>query len=205
MWDFKYYCFCFSLRRRARVTVFCFWWTWQDQKRWPKQAPQETGKTKVIKLYSSRQKTKIFPPELKIGSINRRQVVKPIAYPFASYLLCGHPTNQKRVHICAYSVPRWFKNLKTMSSTRIQNRLRLKWGLFSKIRAPTTFRYHFLKFAQCCYISMTLGMVNKLSIENIIVLHTLHRNITRLAVKTGKTTIKNDSLKAWKETGNEPK
>ena len=43
---------------------------------------------------------------------------------------------------------------------------------------------------------MTLGMVNKLSIENIFVLHTLHRNITRLAVKTGKTTIKNDSLKA---------
>ena len=42
---------------------------------------------------------------------------------------------------------------------------------------------------------MKFGMVNKLTIMNRFVLHTLQRNITHLAVITRKTNIKIDILK----------
>ena len=42
---------------------------------------------------------------------------------------------------------------------------------------------------------MKIGMVNKLTIMNRFVLHTLQRNVTHLAVITGKTNIKIDILK----------
>ena len=42
---------------------------------------------------------------------------------------------------------------------------------------------------------MKSGMVNKLTIMNRFVLHTLQRNITHLAVITHKTNIKIDILK----------
>ena len=42
---------------------------------------------------------------------------------------------------------------------------------------------------------MKIGMVNKLTIMNRFVLHTLQRNITHLAVITRKTNIKIDILK----------
>ena len=42
---------------------------------------------------------------------------------------------------------------------------------------------------------MKLGMVNKSTILNTFVLHTLHRNITRLAVITRKTNINLGVLK----------
>ena len=49
---------------------------------------------------------------------------------------------------------------------------------------------------------MKIGMVNKLTIMNRFVLHTLQRNITHLAVITRKTNIKIDILKGgggeWK-------
>ena len=41
---------------------------------------------------------------------------------------------------------------------------------------------------------MELGMVNKLTIVNRFVVHTLHRNITHLAVITHKTTGKRGNL-----------
>ena len=42
---------------------------------------------------------------------------------------------------------------------------------------------------------MKIGMVNKLTIMNRFVLHTLQRNVTHLAVITRKTNIKIDILK----------
>ena len=51
---------------------------------------------------------------------------------------------------------------------------------------------------------MKIGMVNKLTIINRFALHTLHRNITHLAVKTRKTNIKIDILKGGGESGKEP-
>ena len=51
---------------------------------------------------------------------------------------------------------------------------------------------------------MKIGMVNKLTIMNRIVLHTLQRNITHLAVITRKTNIKIDILKGGGESGKEP-
>ena len=50
---------------------------------------------------------------------------------------------------------------------------------------------------------MTFGVVNKLTILNRFVLHTLQRNITRLAVITRKTKIKLGILKGG--TGKEPR
>ena len=50
---------------------------------------------------------------------------------------------------------------------------------------------------------MKFGVVNKSTILNRIVLHTLQRNITHLAVITRKTNIKPGTLKG--ETGKEPK
>ena len=45
---------------------------------------------------------------------------------------------------------------------------------------------------------MKFGMVNKSTIVNRFVLHTLQRNITHLAVITRKTNIKLDSVKGGK-------
>ena len=50
---------------------------------------------------------------------------------------------------------------------------------------------------------MKLGVVNKSTILNRYVLHTLQRNITHLAVITCKTNIKFDILKG--RTGKEPR
>ena len=52
---------------------------------------------------------------------------------------------------------------------------------------------------------MKFGMVNKLTILNRFVLHTLLRNITRLAVITRKTRIKLGILKGGGGTGKEPR
>ena len=51
---------------------------------------------------------------------------------------------------------------------------------------------------------MKIGMVNKLTIMNRFVLHTLQRNVTHLAVITRKTNIKIDILKGRGESGKEP-
>ena len=51
---------------------------------------------------------------------------------------------------------------------------------------------------------MKFGVLNKSTVLNRFVLHTLQRNITRLAVITCKTNIKLDILKKG-ETGKEPK
>ena len=50
---------------------------------------------------------------------------------------------------------------------------------------------------------MKFSVMNKSTILNRFVLHTLQRNITHLAVITRKTNIKLDILKG--ETGKEPK
>ena len=52
---------------------------------------------------------------------------------------------------------------------------------------------------------MKFGVVNKSTILNRFVLHTLQRNITRLAVITRKTNIKLGILKGGGETEKEPK
>ena len=77
-------------------------------------------------LQQSRQKIKIFPPELKMGSINKRQFVNSIALAFATYLLCGPP---KTKNVCIYvyiTCLVYFNNLNTMSSASVKTRLRLK-------------------------------------------------------------------------------
>ena len=51
---------------------------------------------------------------------------------------------------------------------------------------------------------MKIGMVNKLTIMNRFVLHTLQRNVTHLAVITRKTNIKIDILKGGGGSGKEP-
>ena len=51
---------------------------------------------------------------------------------------------------------------------------------------------------------MKFGMVNKSTTVNRFVLHTLHRNITHLAIITRKTNIKLGVLKGGGETGKEP-
>ena len=51
---------------------------------------------------------------------------------------------------------------------------------------------------------MKFGVVNKSTIMNRFVLHTLQRNITRLAVITRKTNIKLTILKGAGGTGKEP-
>ena len=45
-------------------------------------------------------------------------------------------------------------------------------------------------------MAMKIGMVNKSTIMNRFVLHTLQRNVTHLAVTTRKTNIKIDILKS---------
>ena len=50
---------------------------------------------------------------------------------------------------------------------------------------------------------MKIGMVNKLTIMNRFVFHTLRRNLTHLAVMTRKTNIKIDILKGG-GSGKEP-
>ena len=52
---------------------------------------------------------------------------------------------------------------------------------------------------------MKFGVVNKSTILNRFVLHTLQRNITHLAVITRKTNIKLGILKRGGGTGKEPK
>ena len=52
---------------------------------------------------------------------------------------------------------------------------------------------------------MKFGVVNKSTTVNSIVLHTLQRNITHLAVITRKTNIKLGILKGGGETRKEPK
>ena len=51
---------------------------------------------------------------------------------------------------------------------------------------------------------MKFGMLNKLTTVNRVVLHTLHRNITNLAIITRKTNIKLGILKGGGGTGKEP-
>ena len=51
---------------------------------------------------------------------------------------------------------------------------------------------------------MKFGVVNKSTILNRFILHTLQRNITHLAVITRKTKIKLDILKGGGGTGKEP-
>ena len=51
---------------------------------------------------------------------------------------------------------------------------------------------------------MKFGVVNKSTILNRFVLHTLQRNITHLAVITRKRNIKHGILKGGGETGKEP-
>ena len=41
---------------------------------------------------------------------------------------------------------------------------------------------------------MKLGMVDKLTIVHKLALHSLHRNITRLAINTLKTTVKLENM-----------
>ena len=49
---------------------------------------------------------------------------------------------------------------------------------------------------------MQFCLVNNLTIVNRFVLHTLHRNITRLDIITRKTTQKNESLRyVWEGGG----
>ena len=65
------------------------------------------------------------------------------------------------------------------------------------------FKFILEKSIQRCHNVMKFGVVNKSTILNRIVLHTLQRNITHLAVITRKTNIKPGILKG--ETGKEPK
>ena len=51
---------------------------------------------------------------------------------------------------------------------------------------------------------MKIGMVNKLTIMNRFVFHTLQRNITHVAVIPRKTNIKINILKGGGESGKEP-
>ena len=51
---------------------------------------------------------------------------------------------------------------------------------------------------------MKFGVVNKSTIMNRFVLHTLQRSVTHLAVITRKTNIKIDILKGGGESGKEP-
>ena len=52
---------------------------------------------------------------------------------------------------------------------------------------------------------MKISMVNKLTIMNRFVLHTLQRNITHIAAIPRKTNINIDILKGGGESGKEPK
>ena len=52
---------------------------------------------------------------------------------------------------------------------------------------------------------MKIGMVNKLTIMNRFVLHTLQRNVTHLAVITRKTNIKIDILKGGGKVEKSPR
>ena len=67
---------------------------------------------------------------------------------------------------------------------------------------PPPFEFNFEKSIQRCHNAMKFGVVNKSTILNRFVLHTLQRNITHLDVITRKTNIKLDFLKGgggnWK-------
>ena len=69
---------------------------------------------------------------------------------------------------------------------------------------PPTFKFNTEKSITHCHNAMKFGVVNKSTILNRFVLHTLQRNITHLAVITRKTNIKLGILKGG-GTGKEPK
>ena len=65
------------------------------------------------------------------------------------------------------------------------------WALF---QFPP-FKFIFENLIYRCHNAMKIGMVNKSTIMNRFVLHTLQRNITHIAVITRKTNINIDILK----------
>ena len=69
-------------------------------------------------------------------------------------------------------------------------------GLFSSF---TPFKFNFEKSIERCHSAMKFGVVNKSTILNRFVLHTLQRNITHLAVITRKTNIRLGILKGGGE------
>ena len=68
---------------------------------------------------------------------------------------------------------------------------------------PPPFKFNFEKSIQRCHNAMKFDVVNKSTILNRFVLHTLQRNITHLAVITRKTNTKLAFLKGG-GTGKEP-
>ena len=97
--------------------------------------------------------------------------------------------------------PLWPKLENLSNKTILSNFFCSNYKLFGSfpVSAPP-FKFNFEKYIQRCHNAMKFGVVDKSTILNRFVRHTLQRNITRLAVITRKTNINFGILKGgnWK-------